>query len=83
MRPERVVLGSRLAVTGVIWVWIGWSSQCLLSWSGASVKYAGLRRSVKTVIFRPLTIMWNVLSDLAMTLCGPLYGGSRERRIAS
>ena len=44
---------------------------------------AGMSLSMEILMVRPLIETSYVLSDLYMTLCGPLYGGSSARRTAS
>jgi hypothetical protein len=70
-------------VTGSAGVLRGWAGGLLEPCRVPSNMYAGLTRSADTVICRPLRTTVSVLSVRAMTLCGPLYGGSRQRRVTS
>jgi len=84
VRPECVVLGgSDGAASGFAGTLLGWLGGLPLSCRLFSSKYAGFTLSADTVISRPRTTILSVLLVRASTLCGPLYGGSRARRMVS
>ena len=78
-----VLGGSDGAASGFAGTLLGWLGGLPLSCRLFSSKYAGFTLSADTVISRPRTTILSVLLVRASTLCGPLYGGSRARRMVS